>query len=585
MYISKKKKMFLMAGVPASIVILSAAIAAPIVVSQENSAFSVLDNSKNYNLKLIDDQKMEQLVNQNILYYNPKEFSKDFFVKNIANQTIQKTNESDSSKIEIINSNNVLFTLDGYNNNSSSNSNDDIKYNVRKIEEKGNKFVATIDKEYKNRVRTYEQEININEDFFNSDVTLEQKNFLAYSYKHLKQIFQEQKALVSLNSSQNQNNNNITSNDLVLTGQEGILFSKDGKDGSYISKLDKKLKFGNEYVNIGFDVVGGKIWNASEVWKLDAQGNFDYDNSPAIKYLLTIKDKLFLPKLDPSEIEGLTEEQIQRKQLTKFLFTPDSDPTEIVINGGKEIKQPNSSYNPILVKLTLGENETYLVTWQYVEKSVQDNLVKMAPEIKYQTKRNNENVWPSAEEIQQDFNLLELTIAPNKDLEYKIKEVTIPTEDNPNNDKVRLKVEISSKIDPKLKKEYETIVDKGIKSKQQVELDKFINDKLQGNSDISAITPTITITKGIEGINYNTITTFINSLNNNIKNLEKFNEVIKLTNPSGVDGKISYVPTYVWNQFLNGKEYVVISYDIASPNNSNAISAVVPSIDVKIEWT
>lgn len=579
MYVSKKKKMILLATIPAAVVISTVSIAAPIVVLQENKIYRTIDEAENYQPRTVSESKLEELISSGLLAYNPNDFSKKFFVDNIANQVIEVVDHK-TNKVSIIHTNSLLFDFENKGNNQ-------ISYIISNVYlDDNNNLVAKIDKVYLEKSGTYTQKIGISNGFFNESLTPESEkgNFLNYASDNFKKRARDNSLFVSSTVS---DVNQINSDNLTLNGRNGISVSK--SNSSYVISSDKSFLFNNEYVDFNFpvNIQGQKtIWNVQDAWPLKGDNTFDSDKSKAIIFLKTVVNDLYLPELTNEEKAGLTtEEAIQNKKLEKFLFDASKDPYEL--KGNQKI--PNTNYYAILVKLSLGNKIKYSLTWQNVNQSAQSDIVNNAPELTYKTKKLGWNEWPSAEDIVNNFNLVELTGLPNSnDLEYRVIGVEIPQNDNSNNDIVNLTVEIRSRIDSRFSKMYSTRIDKGIKSKQQIVLDSLISNLLK--SDINNLVPIIPTGKVNNSYNsYKDIDDLIVQLNKLLSenNFDEFNKLVSLTYKDGISGKIVYVPIFV-NKIYSSveKKYkLIISYQVTSPDNSSAVSAIISSVEVEVEFS
>ena len=120
MYLSKKIKIGLTTGIPAGLIVVSAAVAWPVVAIKDKQINEVLnDQLLNYIPTLHKQQDLEKLVSAKIIA-KPSSYSMKFFAEKIANQPLKLTEEQTSAindflvakKIDpksVTNTNDLLF--------------------------------------------------------------------------------------------------------------------------------------------------------------------------------------------------------------------------------------------------------------------------------------------------------------------------------------------------------------------------------------------------------------------------------------------------------------------------------------------
>ena len=97
MYLSKKIKIGLTTGIPAGLIVVSAAVAWPVVAIKDKQINEVLnDQLLNYIPTLHKQQDLETLVGAKIIA-KPSSYSMKFFAEKIANQPLKLTEEQTSA--------------------------------------------------------------------------------------------------------------------------------------------------------------------------------------------------------------------------------------------------------------------------------------------------------------------------------------------------------------------------------------------------------------------------------------------------------------------------------------------------------
>ena len=107
MYLSKKMKIGLTTGIPAGLIVVSAAVAWPVVAIKDKQINEVLnDQLLNYIPTLHNKKDLETLANAKIIA-KPSSYSIKFFAEKIANQPIKLTEEQTNEISSFLNEKNI----------------------------------------------------------------------------------------------------------------------------------------------------------------------------------------------------------------------------------------------------------------------------------------------------------------------------------------------------------------------------------------------------------------------------------------------------------------------------------------------
>lgn len=91
MYLTKKAKIIIAAGVPAAVIVNSMAAAWAVVAIQEKQVNAVLnDAGLNWYPELVSQAIMNKLVAHKLIRFAPQDYSLAFFVNQIANQPVDQ---------------------------------------------------------------------------------------------------------------------------------------------------------------------------------------------------------------------------------------------------------------------------------------------------------------------------------------------------------------------------------------------------------------------------------------------------------------------------------------------------------------
>lgn len=627
MYLSKKSKIILLGAIPATAIVISAGIATPLIIANENKKYDEF-NSNVFPL-LVSNKERDELIQKEIINFNPEFFSKDFFVKEIANQwkIVKQSNKDNTDERDIkVNSNWYLFNLLNLKTGeqfekSFEKSNDPEKeiykdywqgwwidketnweYRISSINLVGENIAIKYDGRYEGKyyssklVESKESWIS-----WNDDLLSQSKHFLQASNKRIKEFFLNGNVVINLNSNLNDfNPSTITSEDLTMIAKNNTIsftknndsynvnsnstlfnsnwFNKENKNQSVDYKITIENITNNSVLLDDANVPAAPdrtFWTSSQAYPVDQNGRFDKTNSKAFAYLKSIKNELILPELTNEELIELgpnaTEEEKEDKQIQKIIFNPLLDPSSSSPSGSYI---PNSGYYAILIKADFGDVSTYIIVWQNLSASSQQTIVENAPQINYKVTPGTN---PTAQEIKN--NPQELLVnseqIPNG-LNYIIKDVLIPEKDNENETFVEVVIEIQSQLISNLKKTYKIKVNSGILGKKENEFNKEISNVLkdQPPGDYSLITPEI----AVNGLTLSNLNQTQQELLDLIKNqkYEDFNKKVKLTQKPGTSF-IKYIPQNVFYQ-TGDTNSIFIEYKIVSATDEKIASTNIKTV-------
>lgn len=606
MYLSKKSKIILLTAIPATAIVIAAAVTTPLVISNENKEINKLD--ANAQPKIISQNQVDELISKNIILFNPSHYSKDFFLKNIANQEIKVKQKIDEKEILVsMNSNDFLFELEVLNDNNEKvvlerfiesdktwrgwwfDKSTNVQYKIISVNSNSsNGLLIELEKKFTKYEKKYLYEIN-NVFEFNDNELEQKKFFIKQASPKFKEFFNKGLANVGVNV-ENFDLSNIESSNLSFNTKDSniISFAKNsnGKYNLNVPNNKSSFNWNNQPLEFEFSIENDSnnnktIWDYSNAFPLNSKGEFDASKSKVFSYLLSIKDQLILPDLTDEEIKELgnnpNKEQIENKQIEKIIFNPAIDPN---VTNAYNKKNPIPGYFALLIKVSLADISTYIVLWQNLYQSAQGSIVQKAPEIEYIVNPNAFPNLPTAQQIKDNPLewLVPLTPLTN-DLKYTISNVTIPTDDNENETKINVEVNIQSWENGPLSKIYSFEISNGILGKKEAEFNKQILNLLNNQTNnIDSITPVATI-KNLSIDNLESKSVELNELIAQ-NNFEKFNEQVKLQLKPNTDF-IKYIPTYVYFQNLE-KNSIFIEYKVVSAKDETISSTIIKNVIVQI---
>lgn len=604
MYLTKKAKILISCGVPAAVLSVTTLVAWPVVATRDKEINQVLANPNlNYFPQVVSKEKIDLMLQNGLILFNPENFSSEFFVKNIANQPLDEyflaevddsewQKITDKPKSEVKNTNDLLFEF------SSTSKN--IHYSVRQAffeyqpndqpnQLNGNKadfqvkLKATIEKTYQNRTTKYNHDVDANElTFIAPDETeQESRNFLKYAASEFKNLVRD--GLIEVRAS------NVDSTDITTYGEKVFLTSGD-LDLNVVPNGDKKynIDYKTSERPLGiFQIAEGQenqiefsladetdqvqLWNIEQAWPKNDKGELDTSKSEAYKKLKELENSLFL--------DG------PGAKLENYLFNPDYDPYSFAEVNGKQQKVPKGDNAAILIKLKLRDQVTYCVIWQNLIQSSFDQILDNAPEVEFSIP---ENLKPSADEIKnhpETYLKVSASQSVNQGLEYKIakdasgKYLVDVKDDGSGNYTVDVQIKVTLVDDPS--KGYYRIYQQtgitGVKSKDQTDFDANLDKIMGAASDLSKITPTVTITdNSLRGKDLSE-TTFL--LDQALKS-GSLEGMINITNSdTSVGSLVQYTPQSV----TSSGDKVLITFQISKKDNSEIIYTTHPTVMAKVD--
>ena len=603
MYLTKKAKILISCGVPAAVLSVTTLVAWPVVTTRDKEINQVLANPNlNYFPQVVSKEKIDLMLQNGLILFNPENFSSEFFVKNIANQPLDKyflaevddsewQKITDKPKSEVKNTNDLLFEF------SSTSKN--IHYSVSQafFEYQPNdqpnqlnptkadfqvKLKATIEKTYQNRTTKYNHDVDANElTFIAPDETeQESRNFLKYAASEFKNLVRD--GLIEVRAS------NVDSTDITTYGDKVFLTSGD-LDLNVVPNGDKKYNIDYKTTErpLGiFQIAEGQenqiefsladendqvqLWNIEQAWPKNDQGDLDQDKSEAYKKLKELESSLFL------DGPGVS--------LKNYLFNPDYDSYSFAEVNGKQQKVPKGDNAAILIKLKLRDQVTYCVIWQNLIQSSFDQILDNAPEVKFSIP---ENLKPSADEIKnhpEAYLKVSASQSVNQGLEYKIakdasgKYLVDVKEDDSGNYTVDVQIKVTLVDDPS--KGYYRIYQQtgitGVKSKAQTDFDASLDKIIGTASDLSKLTPTVTITdNSLKGKDLSE-TTFL--LDQALKN-GSLEGMINITNS---DTNVGSLVQYTAQSVTSSNDKVLIIFQISKKDNPDIVYTTHPTVMAKV---
>ena len=608
MYLSKKIKIGLTTGIPAGLIVVSAAVAWPVVAIKDKQINEVLnDQLLNYIPTLHKQQDLEKLVDAKIIA-KPSSYSMKFFAEKIANQPLKLTEEQTSAindflvakKIDpksVTNTNDLLFF---FQNNSKG-----IDYQIDRVwlDDVENptqpELKAAVKKTYLGRQSNYQLNIDTDDNKFVAlnDIKKQQDAFIETSAINFKEFFAqgdlllETKNVTSTDIKQYQKDNLAlaTKNNNFVVGQ------KPGSQDSFLVDVGNETSFLGPFnfdsvsqVEFSFgDDSSLQLWNTVQAWPLKDDQTLDHDKSEAIQFLKTNKDKLLLPPgLDENDDIALN------KALENYLFNPKYDPYTYLSTGQNKVQVPipKEGMIAVLVQLKLGESIKYVVVWQNIVQSAFGDILANAPELTFAVVNR-----PTKEELEKTP---ENFIKPDdqsqipQGLRYRVlREGLKVNNDDPNNPQVDVTIEISLADDATKEniRTYEQTGLSGLKGQEDVEFDKLIEEILGGTTDsLTKLTPTGAFAgeaqnKGVDET--------LEILRQAISNGSGLDGLVTLTKNSSMSddqfNKLTYKPVTVTKIMSTtpNKDDIMITYELRSKTNENIQSSLYPEVNVIIAVT
>ena len=608
MYLSKKIKIGLTTGIPAGLIVVSAAVAWPVVAIKDKQINEVLnDQLLNYIPTLHKQSDLEKLVGAKIIA-KPSSYSMKFFAEKIANQPLKLTEEQTSAindflvakKIDpknVTNTNDLLFF---FQNNSKG-----IDYQIDRVwlDDVENptqpELKAAVKKTYLGRQSNYQLNIDTDDNNFVGldEIKKQQDAFIETSAINFKEFFAqgdlllETKNVTSTDISQYQKDNLAlaTKNNNFVVGQ------KPGSQNSFLVDVGNETSFLGPFnfdsvtqVEFSFgDDSGLQLWNTVQAWPLNDNQTLDYEKSEAIQFLKTNKDKLLLPPgLDENDENALN------KALENYLFNPKYDPYTYLSTGQNkaQVPIPKEGMIAVLVQLKLGESTKYVVVWQNIVQSAFGDILANAPELTFTIVNR-----PTKEELEKTP---ENFIKPDdqsqipQGLRYRVlREGLKVNNDDPNNPQVDVTVEISLADDATREniRTYEQTGLSGLKGQDDIEFDKLIEEILGGTTDsLTKLTPTGAFAgdaqnKGVDET--------LEILRQAISNGGGLDGLVTLTKSSSMTedqfNKLTYKPVTVTKIMSTtpNKDDIMITYEVRSKTNENIQSSLYPEVNVIIAVT
>ena len=608
MYLSKKIKIGLTTGIPAGLIVVSAAVAWPVVAIKDKQINEVLnDQLLNYIPTLHKQSDLNKLVDAKIIA-KPSSYSMKFFAEKIANQPLKLTEEQTSAindflvakKIDpksVTNTNDLLFF---FQNNSKG-----IDYQIDRVwlDDVENptqpELKAVVKKTYLGRQSNYQLNIDTDDNNFVGidEIKKQQDAFIETSAINFKEFFAqgdlllETKGVTSTDISQYQKGNLAlaTKNNNFVVGQ------KPGGQDSFLVDVGNETSFLGPFnfdsvtqVEFSFgDDSGLQLWNTVQAWPLKDDQTLDHDKSEAIQFLKTNKDKLLLPPdLDESDETALN------KALENYLFNPKYDPYTYLSTGPNkaQVPIPKEGMIAVLVQLKLGESIKYVVVWQNIVQSAFGDILANAPELTFTVVNR-----PTKEELEKTP---ENFIKPDdqsqipQGLRYRVlREGLKVNNDNPNNPQVDVTIEISLADDATKEniRTYEQTGLSGLKGQEDIEFDKLIEDILGGTTNsLTNLTPKGTLTGDAAGKSVDETLELLRQAITNGGNLDSLVNLAKSDQMTEDQfGKLTYKPVTVTKimSATAGKDDIMITYEVRSKANENIQSSLYPEVNVIIAVT
>ena len=607
MYLSKKMKIGLTTGIPAGLIVVSAAIAWPVVAIKDKQINEVLnDQLLNYIPTLHNKKDLETLANAKIIA-KPSSYSIKFFAEKIANQPIKLTeeqtneissflNEKNIDPKSVINTNDLLFF---FRDNSKG-----IDYEIDRVwlDDVENpaqpELKAAVTKTYLGRQSNYQLNIDPDDNKFVdiANVKQQQEAFIETSAINFKEFFAqgdlllETKGVTSTDIGQYQKENLAlaTKNNNFVVGQ------KPGSQNSFLVDVGNETSFLGPF---NFDSVNQvefsfgnenelKIWNTVQAWPLKADQTLDHDNSEAIKFLKENKDKLLLPPdLDQNNENALN------KALENYLFNPKYDPYTYLSTGQNRIQVPipKEGMIAVLVQLKLGESIKYVVVWQNIVQSAFADILANAPELNFTVVNR-----PTKEELEktpENFIKPEDESQILQGLRYRVlREGLKINNEDPNNPQVDVMIEISLADDATREniRTYEQTGLTGLKGKEDIDFDKLIDQILGGTTDsLAKLTPTGTLTGDAQNKSVDETLEILRQTINGDGGLDNLVTLDKNLMTEEQFNQLFYKPVTVTKimSATPNKDDIMITYEVRFKANENIQSSLYPEVNVIIAVT
>lgn len=600
MYLTKKAKILISCGVPAAVLSVTTLVAWPIVATRDKEINHVLSNPNlNYFPQIVSKEKIDLMLRNGLILFNPENFSTEFFVKNIANQPLDKNflaevNDLEWQKItnktksEVKNTNDLLFEFSSTNKNIQYSVNQAFfEYqpndDVSQVKESTKadfqvKLKATVEKKYQNRITKYNHDIDVNETSFIApdDTDKENRNFLKYAVYEFKNLVRDNHIKV--------NASNVDSTN-IATYSDKIFLTSGDLDLNVVPNGDKKYNIDYKTTErpLGiFQIAEGQenqiefsfadasdqvnLWNIEQAWPKNENGEFDQNKSEAYKKLDDLRQDLFL--------DG------NNAKLENYLFNPDYDPFTFGKVNGKQQKIPKGDNAAILVKLRLKDQVTYCVIWQNLIQSSFDQILDNAPEMAFSIP---EDLKPSAQDVKthpETYLKINTSQSVNQGLEYRIAKdasgnyLVDVKEDENGNYTVDVQIKITLVDDP-TKGYYRIYLQTGItgvKSKAQAEFDTKLDTIVGADGNLSNLTPTVTITDAtLKGKDLSE-TTFL--LDQALKNGDLDSKIIISNSNSNVENLVKYIPQSV----TSSNDKVLIIFQVTKNDNEGIIYSTHPIV-------
>lgn len=379
-YLSKTKLNLLIGIGGAAAIATTLAITIPIVSANDRQVDRILNDDKyNFVPKIVSDEQIEDLLNNQIIHYQPKQFDPVFFANNIANQPYLNDDIADE-KLKQENTNQYLFSFPA--------NNLGIEYRVLKVDWLNNKLVATINKSYQNYQNEYQKVIDVESDYFNPSVSDSQKNFLKVAAIDLEAAFNN--SWLRLGSA-NPPSTNIGDWQVKNIGPISIIndqlsLSLSGNEFKVINhnQLDQPKLLNLDYSptdSVSFslvttdpnapDVANQQIiaFNQNQSWITNPNATEQqWWDLPAIQWLKKVSQEMGIENPD-------------LKTLKQIIFDPATDPNDGP--GDNQNGAPLANYQLVPFKLKLGNQITYIMVWTDVVARSLDQIIKNAPEVNW----------------------------------------------------------------------------------------------------------------------------------------------------------------------------------------------------------
>ena len=603
MYLTKKAKILISCGVPAAVLSVTTLVAWPIVATRDKEINHVLSNPNlNYFPQIVSKEKIDLMLRNGLILFNPENFSTEFFVKNIANQPLDKdilaeVNDLEWQKItnktksEVKNTNDLLFEFSSTNKNIQYSVNQAFfEYqpndDVSQVKESTKasfqvKLKATIEKKYQNRITKYNHDIDVNETSFIApdDRDKENRNFLKYAVYEFKNLVRDNH--IKVNASNVDSTNIATYSDKIfLTSDDLNVVPSGDKKYNIDYKITERplgifqIAEGQEnQIEFSFADASDQVqlWNIEQAWPKNENGEFDQDKSEAYKKLDDLRQDLFL--------DG------NNAKLENYLFNPDYDPFTFGEVNGKQQKIPKGDNAAILVKLRLKDQVTYCVIWQNLIQSSFDQILDNAPEMPFSIP---EDLKPSAQDVKthpETYLKINTSQSVNQGLEYRIAKdasgnyLVDVKEDENGNYTVDVQIKITLVDDP-TKGYYRIYLQTGItgvKSKAQTDFDTKLDAIVGADGNLSKLTPTVTITdQTLKGKDLSE-TTFL--LDQALKNGDLDSKISISNSNSDVESLVKYIPQSV----TSSNDKVLIIFQVTKKDNEGIIYSTYPTVMATFE--